>query len=49
MLSGYQDAGNCGGVWTIALFAMMSSIILYAVTIVEAAVLSKWGPNAEKT
>jgi hypothetical protein len=36
-------------VWTIVVFAVMSSIILYAVaTIVEAAVLVKWGPNAGK-
>lgn len=49
VLSGYKGAGNYGGVWTIVVFAVMSSIILYAVaTIVEAAVLSKWGPNAGK-
>lgn len=49
VLSGYKGAGNYGGVWTIVVFAVMSSIILYAIaTIVEAAVLAKWGPNAGK-
>lgn len=49
VLSGYKGAGNYGGVWTIVVFAVMSSIILYAVaTVVEAAVLTKWGPNAGK-
>ena len=49
VLSGYKGAGNYGGVWTIVVFAVMSSIILYAVaTIVEAAVLTAWGPDAGK-
>ncbi len=49
VLSGYKGSGNYGGVWTIVVFAVMSSIILYAVaTIIEAAVLTKWGPNAGK-
>ena len=49
VLSGYKGSGNYGGVWTIVVLAVMSSIILYAVaTIVEAAVLAKWGPNAGK-
>ena len=49
VLSGYKGSGNYGGVWTIVVLAVMSSIILYAVaTIVEAAVLTKWGPNAGK-
>ena len=50
VLSGYKGSGNYGGVWTIVVFAVMSSIILYAVaTIVEAAVLTTWGPNAGKS
>ena len=50
VLSGYKGAGNYGGVWTIVVFAVMSSIILYAVaTIVEAAVLTAWGPDAGKS
>ncbi len=49
VLSGYKGSGNYGGVWTIVVFAVMSSIMLYAVaTIIEAAVLTKWGPNAGK-
>ncbi len=49
VLSGYKGSGNYGGVWTIVVFAVVSSIVLYAVaTIVEAAVLTKWGPNAGK-
>jgi len=49
VLSGYKGAGNYGGVWTIVVFAVMSSIILYAIaTIVEAVVLTRWGPNAGK-
>ena len=49
VLSGYKGSGNYGGVWTIVVLAVTSSIILYAVaTIVEAAVLAKWGPNAGK-
>jgi ABC-type nitrate/sulfonate/bicarbonate transport system permease component len=50
VLSGYKGAGNYGGVWTIVVFAVMSSIILYAVaTIVEAAVLTAWGPDVGKS
>ncbi len=49
VLSGYKGSGNYGGVWTIVVFAVMSSIVLYAVaTIVEAAVLTTWGPHAGK-
>ena len=49
VLSGYKGAGNYGGVWTIVVLAVMSSIVLYAVaTVVEAAVLTKWGPDAGK-
>ena len=47
VLSGYKGSGNYGGVWTSVVFAVMSSIVLYAVaTIIEAAVLTKWGPDA---
>jgi ABC-type nitrate/sulfonate/bicarbonate transport system permease component len=49
VLSGYKGSGNYGGVWTIVVLAVMSSIVLYAIaTIVEAAVLTQWGPNAGK-
>ncbi len=49
VLSGYKGSGNYGGVWTIVVFAVMSSIVLYAVaTIIEAAVLTNGDPNAGK-
>lgn len=50
VLSGYKGQGNYGGVWTIVVLAVVSSIVLYAVaTIVEAAVLSAWGPDAGRS
>lgn len=50
VLSGYKGAGNYGGVWTIVALAVIASIVLYAVaTIVETAVLARWGPNAGVT
>lgn len=50
VLSGYKGQGNYGGVWTIVVLAVVSSIVLYAVaTIVEAVVLASWGPDAGRT
>lgn len=50
VLSGYKGQGNYGGVWTIVVLAVVSSIVLYAVaTIVEAAVLAAWGPDAGRS
>lgn len=47
VLSGYKGAGNYGGVWTIVALSVVASIVLYAVaTVVEAAVLAAWGPEA---
>ena len=47
VLSGYKGAGNYGGVWTIVALSVLVSIVLYEVaTVVEAAVLVRWGPNA---
>jgi ABC-type nitrate/sulfonate/bicarbonate transport system permease component len=47
VLSGYKGSGNYGGVWTIVALAVIASIVLYELaTIVEAAVLTRWGPNA---
>ena len=47
VLSGYKGQGNYGGVWTIVTLAVLVSITLYEVmTIVEAALLARWGPEA---
>ena len=47
ILSGYKGQGNYGGVWTIVTRAVLGSIVLYeAMTIVEAALLAHWGPEA---
>jgi ABC-type nitrate/sulfonate/bicarbonate transport system permease component len=47
VLSGYKGSGNYGGVWTIVALAVVASIVLYELaTILEAAVLTRWGPNA---
>ena len=47
VLSGYKGAGNYCGVWTIVALSVLVSIVLYEVaTVVEAAVLARWGPNA---
>ena len=47
VLSGYKGGGNYGGVWTIVALSVLVSIVLYEVaTVVEAAVLARWGPNA---
>ena len=47
VLSGYKGAGNYGGVWTVVALAVMASVVLYAVaTVVEAAALASWGPQA---
>lgn len=50
VLSGYKGAGNYGGVWTIVALSVIVSIVLYAVaTVVEAAVLAAWGPDAGRS
>jgi ABC-type nitrate/sulfonate/bicarbonate transport system permease component len=42
-----KGAGNYGGVWTIVALSVLVSIVLYEVmTVIEAAVLARWGPNA---
>ena len=47
VLSNYNGTGNYGGVWTIVALAVVVSIVLYEVmTIVEAALLARWGPEA---
>lgn len=47
VLSGYKGAGNYGGVWTIVALSVLASIVLYGVaTVVEAALLARWGPEA---
>lgn len=47
VLSNYNGTGNAGGVWTIVALAVVVSIVLYEVmTIVEAALLARWGPEA---
>jgi len=47
VLSGYKGQGNYGGVWTIVALAVLVSIVLYEVmTIVETALLARWGPEA---
>ena len=47
ILSGYRGQGNHGGVWTIIALSVLVSIVLYEVmTIVETALLARWGPDA---
>lgn len=47
VLSGYKGSGNFGGVWTVVAMSVLVSIVLYEVmTIVEAALLARWGPEA---
>lgn len=47
VLSNYNGTGNYGGVWTIVALAVIVSIVLYEVmTILEAALLARWGPEA---
>lgn len=47
VLSGYKGQGNYGGVWTIVTLSVLVSIVLYEVmTIVETALLARWGPEA---
>ncbi len=47
VLSNYNGTGNYGGVWTIVALAVVVSIVLYEVmTIVEAVLLARWGPEA---
>ncbi|MDT7581674.1 MAG: hypothetical protein QOK35_2938 [Pseudonocardiales bacterium] len=50
VLSGYKGQGNYGGVWTIVALSVLVSIVLYeAMTIVETALLARWGPEAGAT
>ena len=47
MLSGYKGQGNYGGVWTIVALSVLVSIVLYELmTILETALLARWGPEA---
>jgi ABC-type nitrate/sulfonate/bicarbonate transport system permease component len=47
VLSGYKGSGNYGGVWTVVALSVLVSIVLYEVmTVVEAALLARWGPEA---
>ena len=47
VLSGYKGQGNYGGVWTIVALSVLVSIVLYELmTIVETALLARWGPEA---
>lgn len=47
VLSGYNGSGNYGGVWTVVALSVLVSIVLYEVmTVVETAVLARWGPDA---
>ncbi|MBM9467886.1 ABC transporter permease [Nakamurella leprariae] len=47
VLSTYKGQGNYGGVWTVVVFAVVASIVLYAVAaVIETAVLAAWGPEA---
>ena len=50
VLSGYKGQGNYGGVWTIVALSVLVSIVLYELmTIVETALLARWGPEAGVT
>ncbi len=50
VLSDYKGAGNYGGVWTIVALSVIVSIVLYELmTIVETALLARWGPEAGLT
>ncbi|MTD14021.1 ABC transporter permease subunit [Nakamurella sp. YIM 132087] len=50
IISEYKGKANYGGVWTIVALAVIASIVAYLVaSVVETAVLAKWGPNAGKT
>ena len=47
VLSGYKGQGNYRGVWTIVALSVLVSIVLYELmTIVETALLARWGPEA---
>ena len=47
LLSGAKGQGNYGGVWTIVALSVLVSIVLYELmTIVETALLARWGPEA---
>ena len=42
-----RGQGNYGGVWTIVALSVLVSIVLYELmTIVETALLARWGPEA---
>jgi ABC-type nitrate/sulfonate/bicarbonate transport system permease component len=47
LLSSYKGVANYTGVWTIVVFSVVASILLYSIAVVvEGSVLAKWGPNA---
>ena len=49
VLSDYRGRSNYGGVWTVVALAILMSVVAYLVaSIVETAMLAKWGPNAGK-
>ena len=49
VLADYRVRANYGGVWTVVALAIITSIVAYLIaSIVETAVLAKWGPNAGK-
>ncbi len=49
VISEYKGKANFGGVWTVVALAVITSIVAYLVaSIIETAVLAKWGPNAGK-
>ena len=50
VLSDYRGRANYGGVWTVVALAILLSIVGYLVaSVVETAVLTKWGPDAGKS
>jgi ABC-type nitrate/sulfonate/bicarbonate transport system permease component len=50
VLSTYNGSGNYGGVWTVVAMAVLASIVLYELmTVIETAVLARWGPEAGRT
>ena len=50
ILSTYKGSGNFGGVWSIVVVSVITSIVGYAIaSVVESAVLAAWGPDAGKS
>jgi ABC-type nitrate/sulfonate/bicarbonate transport system permease component len=49
ILSAYKGRGNFGGVWSIVVVSVVTSIVGYALAaIAESAALAAWGPDAGK-